>query len=529
MRKLLLLLIIALGFSLRVIGADWGFPFLVHPDENFVADIPVHMAERSSLDPGEYNHPDHFDIYANALLYHAASHIVYQKPLTDTFDNHKLLFYHLSRIFVAIMGTVCIIVAYFIGKEYKGNTGLIAALLVAIFPSYVNHSHFITADIPLTLFVLSIILFTIRYFKKPSDKNLLTASFFCALAVSVKYPGILTLLLILSAITCKHYKDKTILFISFLKVLAAFSLFLFLLSPFLFINWFKVLQALFLNAVPVRAGADGLGWLGNMLFYARTYLDFSGSLLIVFFLIGVFYLIKNEKMHALPIFFGLLYWIVLSKIGLHWERWALPMYTCPLLVSAYGITSAYDKSLLVARKYLLPLWCMAALFILCKLLLNCVVITARFTLRDTRFAAYQFTQEMGINEENTLYEGYTPFYPHNLRCNVRDAYYTLDKNKNIRFIILSSGVYDRYLDEKERYKAEAEFYDKIFTLPLVRKFAAKEYLSETSYPFYLKNNLARGLVFLMDYARNRKELLNGPTILIYQYASPGFLDHENRL
>lgn len=238
-KKFVLLLIITTGLFLRVAGADWGFPFLVHPDESVVAEIPVQMAVRSSLDPDEYSHPDHFDIYANALLYHAASHIVYHKPLAETFENHKLLYYHISRIFIAILGTACIIAAFLIGEEYGGIMGLIAAMLVAIFPSYVTHSHFITADIPLTLFVLSVILFAVRYLKNTSDKNLLIASFFSALSVSVKYPGILTLFLILSVITCKDYRNKKVLFIKSLKVIATFIFILFLSSPYLFINWFR--------------------------------------------------------------------------------------------------------------------------------------------------------------------------------------------------------------------------------------------------------------------------------------------------
>ncbi|HYA13622.1 MAG TPA: phospholipid carrier-dependent glycosyltransferase, partial [Syntrophales bacterium] len=344
-KKFVLLLIITTGLFLRVAGADWGFPFLVHPDESVVAEIPIQMVERSTLDPGEYSHPDHFDIYANALLYLAASHLVYHKPLAETFENHKLLFYHTSRIFVAILGIACIIAAFFIGEEYGGNTGLIAAMLVAIFPSYVTHSHFITADIPLTLFVLSVILFTVRYLKNASNKDLLTASFFSALAVSVKYPGVLTLLLILSAIVCKNYRNKKVLFVKSLKAITTFVFILFISSPYLFINWFRVIQALYVNATPVHLGADGLDWHGTMLFYAKNYFDFSGCLVTIFFGLGTFYIIKIEKMLAIPMFFGLFYWIVLSKLGLHWERWALPMYTCPLLVSAYGINYAYEKSL----------------------------------------------------------------------------------------------------------------------------------------------------------------------------------------
>ena len=525
MKRVLLVLILLLGLSLRVIGADWGFPFLLHPDERFVADMPVEMAKRASLDPGEYNHPDHVDIYANAVLYHAASYVVYQKPLTDTFASHTLLYYHISRILVAILGTACILVAYLIGKEYNRNTGLIAALLVALFPSYVEHSHFVTADIPLTLFILAVILFTIRYLKQPCHKNLLAASLFSALSLSVKYPGGLTLLLIMTVAIYRHHGEWKLVLSRLSETVAAFLLSLFLVSPYLFINYDRVIQAVTANAYPVHLGADGLGWSGNLVFYATSYLDFSGVLLLPFFFLGGFYIIRKEKHYALPVFFGLLYWMVLSKIGLHWERWALPMYTCPLLVSAYGINVAYERSLHLARRYLVPLWCVVFLCIVGKLLVASAVVTAHFTLKDTRFASYQFTQDMGIKEENSLYEGFTPFYPSNLRDgSVRIAHYTLDKNKAVRYIIVSSGVYARYLDEPERYEADAAFYDEVFSLPLIRKFAPKEYFAGTSYPFYLNNDLAKGVAFLVDYARNRIGLLSGPTIRIYKYDPPGFLD-----
>jgi hypothetical protein len=525
MKRLLLLLILLLGLSLRVTGADWGFPFLLHPDEPVVADIPVDMARRSSLDPGEYNHPDHIDIYANAALYHAASLLVYHKPLIDTFASHTLLYYHLSRILVAILGTACILAAYLIGREYDGTTGLIAALLVALFPSYVTHSHYITADVPLTLFILAVILFAIRYVKHPSHKNLLAASFFSALSLSVKYPGGLTLLLVMSVVICRHYGEWKLLLSRLSEAVSAFLLFFFLVSPYLFINYDRVILALSLNAYPAHLGADNLGWWGNFLFYAKSYLDLSGLLLLPFFFLGGFYLLRKEKLSALPVFFGLLYWVVLSKLGLHWERWALPMYTCPLLVSAYGINMACERSSQLARRYLVPLWCLLFFLIIGRLLVTSAVTTANFTLKDTRFASYQFTEETGIKEENSLYEGFTPFYPSNMRDgSVLNAYHTLDKNKDIRYVIVSSDMYNRYLEDRERYRAETEFYDNVFALPLVRKFAPKVYFAGTSYPFYLNNDFAKGVASLVDYARNRNGLFSGPTIQIYKYDPPGFLD-----
>jgi hypothetical protein len=214
--------------------------------------------------------------------------------------------------------------------------------------------------------------------------------------------------------------------------------------------------------------------------------------------------------------------VALSKIGLHWERWAFPMFTCPLIVSAYGIDCLYQKSRAASQRYL-PLLVVAAFaVVLINLLAASATITLNYTLKDTRYASYQYAQLSGIAEQNTLYEGFTPFYPSNMRDgSVRNAYFTLDRNKDIQYVIVSSGLFDRYLQEKERYQAENEFYDKVFALPLVKKFAAKEYGAPHN-PFFVDIGLTRILAFLMDYARNSSDLVTGPTILIYKFRSPGF-------
>src|SRR6185369_7017781 len=93
---------------------------------------------------------------------------------------------------------------------------------------------------------------------------------------------------------------------------------------------------------------------------AATWHGIAGTLLTAFFLAGIYLILQREKARALPLFFGLVYWLALSKIGLHWERWALPMYTCPLIVSAYAIDCALQKARQASKSYL-PLLVSAAL------------------------------------------------------------------------------------------------------------------------------------------------------------------------
>lgn len=513
MKKTLLFLILALGLSLRIIGADWGFPLLLHPDEGNIAGIPADMARRSSCDPALYARPDHIEIYANAVIFHVASFLRYGRPLQETYYDHTPFYYLLSRILVALLGTACILVAYLIGKEYGGATGVIASALFAFFPSYVGHSHYITSDIPLTLCVLLSILFAVKYLKNPINRNLILLSFSSALAVSVKYPGILTMLLAACVIIYKNHRNVKKMFIALSKACFCFLCLVFIFSPFLFINLPQVIRALGHEAREYHYGADGLDWLGNMLYYAQSYLSFSGIFTVVFLLAGIFFVIRSKEIYAMPLFFGFFYLILLSKVPLHWERWALPMYTAPLLLSAHGINSVYKASMSSAKKYAVPICTFASLIILFKFFVVSAVITAMFTLKDSRFASYLFLIEAGINEQNALYEGYTPLSP-NAPHRIETSTDTIMDKK---FIILSSHTYGKFLAERERYRAQNNFYMSIFSLPLLKEFIPVSDEDFTDKSFWANKDVIGGVSFLIAYFRDKEKLLSGPRIRIYKF------------
>lgn len=513
MKKSVLILVFTLGLLLRIIGADWGFPFLLHPDEQTIAEIPADMAARSSCDPAVYMRPDHIEIYINAALYHAMSTIKYGEPLTETFNAHKTFYYLLSRILVAILGTISIIIAYLIGKEYGEDVGIISAILFAVFPSYVGHSHYITSDIPLTLCVLITILLALKYLKKPSRIKMILLCASSALGLSVKYPGSLTLALIIAVILFRHYEDGRKMALELSKALLLFSLFSFIFSPYLFMNFPGTVNAIHQEARSFHPGADGLGWLGNLVFYANAYLTFSGMLMLLFFVVGLYSIVRIEKIYSVPTFFGFLYWVLLSAVPLHWERWALPMYTAPLLITAYGIAISFRKSeLFIHSKKYASAACGTAFFAAyCKLLVVSMVVTAIFTLTDTRYLSYKFARSAGINEKNALYEGYTPFSPGSSRLLVSKG----DVIESKGFVVLSSYTYKRFLNNKERFARQTQFYNQLFSLPLVKEFASVSDDNFADSSFWANKSILWGISFLKDYLHDSSSLSSGPTIRIY--------------
>jgi hypothetical protein len=513
--KTILLAIIFFGLLFRVIGADWGFPFLLHPDEPAIAEKAFKMIKEETMDPQFYGRPNHISIYANALLYKVAGVLNYRESPVNAFSTNKNFYYLLSRIMVAIWGTFSIFIAYLIGREFDRKLALISALLFAFFSPYVKHSHFITPDIPLTSLILVVILFSIKYLKNPSNISLVFMCLFSALAVGEKYPGALTMPLIAAVIITANFKNRKLIFKKLSMSIVLFLLFLFVFTPYLFINYDRVISSLVLAARPHHAGADGLGFWGNLFFYVREYLSVTGFILLSFSVIGCVYVIKQHRVHSIPIFFGFIYWISLSVLSLHWERWALPMYITPLLLASYGINIFIYESAKHGRLIRFAVY--SALFLsIFHLIMLSSVRTTILTLDDTRYISYRYSMANGIKEEDSIYQNYAPFAPRgrfwfNFLSHYDDQDYMRDK----KYVIVSSNQYQRFFNERTRYSKIVSKYEKIFSLPLVKEFIPtassykKNHLGEI-------RNIIEGFRFFQSYLMNRGEMTIGPTIRIFR-------------
>lgn len=417
--------IIVLGFTLRVIGVHFGFPFLVHPDEPTISYNAFQMITRNSFDPNTFNRPDHIMVYINAITYQIASYLWFHKSASLTYESNIQFFYVLGRLITAILGTITLYFAYLIGQEYNKRAGMIIALLFAIFPLFVKNSHFITPDIPLVLFVMVVMFFSIEYLKNSSKFNLFMMCLFTVLAIGEKYPGIILTILVLSVVWMKM-KDKkklvhVIVFICILQLI---------ITPFLFLRYDAVISALKVENRQTHPGADGLSFLGNMWFYAQTYYSGTGIILLVFLIIGVYYILKVHKNISVPIFFGFIYWIILSVSYLHWDRWGLPMFVTPLILSGIGISIIWDNIHINSQKYIIGI---VILFAIGSMFLASVTSSVIFTLKDTRVAAYDYTITTNITPQNSMYEGYTPFLPSGPPITVG--------NYSAEYIIASSNKY----------------------------------------------------------------------------------------
>ena len=514
-----LILIFSFSLVVRRIGLKFGFPLLTHPDEGDVIIPVVNMTIKHSLNPGEFAHPDHILQYLNLIFLNLISFIKYGKSVAAAYDEYYLNFYFYSRLLVSILGSLIPIMAYKIGKEIKGKLAVTSALVFAFFPLYANHSLYITPDIPITLFTLLVTYFSIRYLNRNKEYYLFLAVFFSAVSTAEKYPGLLSFAIVLAAIGIQitnnseysaKQKIRTFIFRA-LKMGLFYLLSLFIVAPFLFLEYQSVIAAISNEARSTHLGSDGLGFLGNLWFYIQTFFSYIGILGTLLVFIGVFSFIKRATKKDFLLLFGFFYWIVLSILALHWERWALPMYIAPLFLVVFGINFLQEKAR--GNLFLVKL---SVSLIIALFFIQQSVFTIYFPVHkiytDTRYISLQYCEAEGITVSNTIYEGNSPLRPSYSKT-IFDEYPTDNADKT--YLILSSFMYNRYQGEPERYTDQLQIYNDI---------RAENTLLIEFDPTPLATNTFGRLENVCYYIKSRlgltqQDRYSGPTIEIYELSN----------
>lgn len=459
----LLVALFAFSLAVRRIGVKHGFPLLTHPDEEAIL-LPVYdMTRNSTLNPGSFKRPNQILYLLNFLYLNGLSYLRFGQNLGSTYPGNILSFHYYARMLISALGSLIPIIAYKIGKLFTHSFALAAGLVFAFFPLYAIESLYITPDIPITLFTLVIILFTLLYLKQGSEKWLYWAVFFSAVNTAEKYPGLISLAIVSLGVVLKFIETPGFTWRTHwpalvkkgLLIIVLFMLALFVIAPYLFIEFDMVREAIRSEARTTHLGADNLGWGGNLWYYVQTFVEWSHILSVFWIGLGIYALTKWRDKHALILLYGALYWIILSRLALHWPRWSLPMYITPLFLIAIGIAHlwAWAKT----RPKTRPVAILILLF-LAQQFIATVHVSVAMSFTDTLVTSSIYCDENGVRPENSLYEGYTPLLPNKMKqLEPQD----LATAQDIDFIVLSSEIYARFEAEPERYAEKLAFYQSI--------------------------------------------------------------------
>lgn len=148
------------------------------------------MSQYRTLDPGTYIYPGYPSLYSKLPLLEGLSLHKFGEIYGKDYWKDPFLFYFVSRLMTAVQGALLSVVAWFIGRKYKKiDFSWPAAVLFTFYPPFVLHSHYVTVDIPLTLFVMVVLLFCLNYLSSNKRFWLVMACVFVSIAALEKYPG----------------------------------------------------------------------------------------------------------------------------------------------------------------------------------------------------------------------------------------------------------------------------------------------------------------------------------------------------
>ena len=370
LNRLPIFLILALAFTLRVLGVNFGLPDLYHADE------PIVVNHALAFGSGDFN-PHFFKIpplvsYLLFSIYGLFFLLGKTAGLFGSVQDFELLFYAnptafylLARlIFGVLLGTLSVYVFYrFLLKTDSLERALVGALLLSVCLLHVRQSHYVYADIPLVLVMI------LAYFPLMKTahgearlRDHVVMGFYLGLATAIKYNGGV---LIIPYFFALGWPSKKKLFYScFLTLGAAFITFV-LLNPYAFLDFKFFVQEIYHES---EAHRGGVPW-----FYHATY-SLANAMGWPLFLVSLFGLGKalfhKDKARQTFAFFAISYYVVLCRWGQPYPRYVLPLlpvlflFASDVLVNFFGAAIGKKRFwiFLVTLLLALPTFLHAVLF-----------------------------------------------------------------------------------------------------------------------------------------------------------------------
>lgn len=183
-----------IALMLRVYGLQWGLPnpehlHSYHPDEITVIAPTLGMnIFRGEMNPHFFNYGSLFlyAVYFARLFAEGYGWLDFGVTNPNAWIQEFAKLHLLARWLSVFCGVATVLLVFAWAKRACGRgAAVIAALLLAAFPMHVQHSHFATVDVPLTLLTtLTLFLLT---FADGKNRPMLLAAFVAGLATAVKY------------------------------------------------------------------------------------------------------------------------------------------------------------------------------------------------------------------------------------------------------------------------------------------------------------------------------------------------------
>lgn len=490
LRILLLFAVVLCAYALRRLGAFYDLPYIYHPDEPININVIQRMYVQGTLNPHVFTYPSLF-YYVNELA--AASYFnlralftgnawLPQAPVALAVGTVKATDAGAVMVFretTILAGVLAVWVCYLIGSTaYDRRIGLGAAALLAISPIAVADARHVTPDTFLLLFVTLTLYAALRVAKSGTWKAYAAAGAAVGAAAATKYNGAV----VASCVVVAHFahagfgwKDWSRLLFAAATSAAAFFVF----SPFVFLDFaaFKAdMTFQFNHYAGGHAGMEG----NTPLWYLRELWVSAGIALPL--AAGQIVRTLRERRREDVVIAGFLapYLLFISAFVVRNERTLLPALPAILLLAAAFV--AYLATVLPARLPTIPpllrrlLLGALALAMVAAPLRAVVQQVAQLRTPDSRATARDWIARNLPADSVVAIESYAPFVdpsrfrlikPERAIDHEPDWYF----EHHVDYVVLSQGMFGRYFDKPEQFRAEVGAYFRLMrSMELVKRF-----------------------------------------------------------
>lgn len=491
--RILLILIVLLGVGVRVWGVAFDLPYIYHPDEPTNLGVIRSLYRTGDLNPHFFNYPSLF-FYLHALLYVPYGQIAawvgaWESPtafqgfhtlvmgVTHAGMPRLILF---QRLVTVGFGVGLVVVVWLIARTLfeRAETGLLAALFVAIAPTVVDNSRMITPDIPAAFFGALSVLGAALALRRGATWAYVVSGVAAGLTASTKYNGAL----ILIALAAAHFAARGVrgfldyrLYLAFALAGLAFAA----TTPFALLDFPAFWEDFTYEARHYSTGHPGME--GNTLsWYLRFLWGAMGPLAILAVVEIARGVATGDRGTIVLAVFPAVYFAFINRFVVRNDRTILLLIPFLYLLAArlLALGWAWLSGRIGARRRWMAVG--LGLVVLAALLWTPVRMTAAEirarTTAHARASARQWIEENVPPGSRIAMESYTAFVDPDqydlltvLRMiEHRPGWY---ERREVDYLVFGSRMYGRYFDEPERYLGQKALYERLFrSFDLVAQF-----------------------------------------------------------
>jgi hypothetical protein len=402
--RFLVIAVLLVAALIRLRGIAYGLPALYDPDEPVFMMNAAKLLYQRTLNPGWFGHPGTTTIYALlfvqlVVLMGGMALGYFQGPqdyATQAYFDPTITFLS-GRLFILACAIGCILLVFLIARRLFGDVaGLLAAALLAINPLHVGYSQAIRTDMHASVFVLLCILWSIRIIDRGRRSDYLWAGVWIGLACATKWPAALVAAAPAAACWARCHEHRGELRRQVQQLVLGFALAgatLFLVSPFLILDYPRVFADLRAEVDRHHVGASGRGLVWNLWWYVRYPLyDAVGPVGIAAAAVGAWIAARSRRPAAALLAYGLCFALGISFQNLVWTRWIVPLLPIVAILQAAAVVWLFR----VVRARMAPRAALAtaavcAAAIAVPMVLG-IVANTRERLNDTRALATQWAR-----------------------------------------------------------------------------------------------------------------------------------------